>query len=179
MPIAATHMPVATATAEPLLEPPGVHSRFQGLRVGGGSKQANSVVTVLPRMMAPASPQPGHDRRVGRGRQIAGQRRPGAVGNPSTSMMSLMPIAIPAKRANRTPIANGRLELSRLPPRPFSIDDDPGLQAAVESFDRAQTLSTNCSDVVRPCSKACRIAEIEWRSIHLWYHSHERGESQC
>ena len=27
----------ATATAEPLLEPPGVWARFQGLRVGEGS----------------------------------------------------------------------------------------------------------------------------------------------
>ena len=53
--MAAKHMPVATAAAEPLLEPPGVWFTFQGLHVGGGSKQANSVVTVLPRMIAPAS----------------------------------------------------------------------------------------------------------------------------
>ena len=47
-------MPHATAAAEPLLEPPGVRSRFQGLRVGGGSKLAYCVVTVLPRSTAPA-----------------------------------------------------------------------------------------------------------------------------
>src|SRR5713226_406675 len=53
-PIAPRHMPVATAAAEPLEDPPGVCSRFHGLRVGGGSKHANCVVTVLPRMIAPA-----------------------------------------------------------------------------------------------------------------------------
>ena len=45
---------VATATADPLLEPPGVWAGFQGFLVGDGSMQANSVVTVLPIMIAPA-----------------------------------------------------------------------------------------------------------------------------
>src|SRR5208337_1039952 len=49
------HMPQATAAAEPLDEPPGVRSMFQGLRVTGGSIQAKGVVTVLPRMIAPAA----------------------------------------------------------------------------------------------------------------------------
>ena len=40
VPIAPKHMPQATAAAEPLDEPPGVRSRFQGLRVIGGSIQA-------------------------------------------------------------------------------------------------------------------------------------------
>ena len=53
-PMAAGHMRDATATAEPLLEPPGVWAGFQGLIAGDGSMQANSVVTVLPSMMAPA-----------------------------------------------------------------------------------------------------------------------------
>ena len=54
VPIAPRHMPHATAAAEPLDEPPGVRSRFQGLRVTGGSIQAKGVETVLPRMTAPA-----------------------------------------------------------------------------------------------------------------------------
>jgi hypothetical protein len=37
----------ATATHEPLLEPPGVWAVFQGLRLGDGSEVANSVVTAL------------------------------------------------------------------------------------------------------------------------------------
>src|SRR5207253_7725444 len=55
VPIAPRHMPHATAAADPLDEPPGVRSKFQGLRVTGGSIQANGVETVLPRMIAPAS----------------------------------------------------------------------------------------------------------------------------
>src|SRR5262245_4909824 len=53
-PSAPRHMPHARAAAEPLLEPPGVRSRFHGLRVTGGSKLAKFVVTVLPRNTAPA-----------------------------------------------------------------------------------------------------------------------------
>src|SRR6516225_11851006 len=53
-PSAPGHMPHARAAAEPLLEPPGVRVRSQGLRVTGGSKLAYSVVTVLPRRIAPA-----------------------------------------------------------------------------------------------------------------------------
>jgi len=34
LPVANGTMPVATATAEPLLDPPAVRSRSQGLRVG-------------------------------------------------------------------------------------------------------------------------------------------------
>src|SRR5262245_7889151 len=54
-PSAARHINVDTAAAEPLLEPPGVRSRFHGLRVTGGSKLAYCVVTVLPRKTAPAT----------------------------------------------------------------------------------------------------------------------------
>src|SRR5690606_23156888 len=49
-------VPDATAAAEPALDPPGVRSRSQGFRVGGGPlKYAYSVVWTLPRMMAPAA----------------------------------------------------------------------------------------------------------------------------
>ena len=53
-PNAAGIIRAATAAAEPLLEPPGVCSVFQGFRVGEGSAVANSVVTVFPRITAPA-----------------------------------------------------------------------------------------------------------------------------
>src|SRR5688500_4538019 len=53
-PSAPRHMPHATAAAEPLLDPPGVRDTSHGLRVTGGSKLANCVVTVLPRRTAPA-----------------------------------------------------------------------------------------------------------------------------
>ena len=43
------------AAAEPADEPPGVWAVFHGFRVGAGSRYANSVVTVLPTMIAPAA----------------------------------------------------------------------------------------------------------------------------
>ena len=55
VPSAAGSMPAATAAAEPLLDPPGVRLRSHGLRVPAGWVAANSVVTVLPMMIAPAS----------------------------------------------------------------------------------------------------------------------------
>jgi len=48
-------MRAATAAAEPDDDPPGVWATFQGLRVGAGSKYANSVVCTLPSTIAPAA----------------------------------------------------------------------------------------------------------------------------
>ena len=42
-----------TAADVPLDEPPGVRSRSNGLRVGGAAPRPNSVVVVLPIMIAP------------------------------------------------------------------------------------------------------------------------------
>src|SRR5437764_2327858 len=53
-PVAIGTIPAATAAAEPDDEPPGVCSRLCGLRVLPVCWCANSVVTVLPRMVAPA-----------------------------------------------------------------------------------------------------------------------------
>src|SRR5437870_10121506 len=61
VPSASGHIPVASAAAEPPLEPPAVSARFHGLRVAPKTAlvvlgpKANSGVFVLPRMMAPAS----------------------------------------------------------------------------------------------------------------------------
>ena len=45
-PRAAGIIPMPTAAAEPLLDPPGVRVGSQGLRVRDGCDEANSVVTV-------------------------------------------------------------------------------------------------------------------------------------
>ena len=55
VPSAIGTMKSATAAAEPLDEPPGVRRMSCGLVVLPGVTAANSVVTVLPRMTAPAS----------------------------------------------------------------------------------------------------------------------------
>ena len=95
-PIATGHMPAATAAADPLEEPPGVWARFHGLRVGGGSKHANCVVTVLPSITAPAprnKPTSSASRPTGGPCVISGEPAPVII--PLTSTMSLMPIGIP------------------------------------------------------------------------------------
>jgi hypothetical protein len=53
LPSASGTIPAATAAAEPDDEPPGVCLLFQGLTVGPGWRHANSVDTVLPKMVAP------------------------------------------------------------------------------------------------------------------------------
>src|SRR6202008_2939553 len=55
VPSAAATMPGAPAAAEPLLDPPGVRLGSCGLRVPRGCVAANSVVTVLPTITAPAA----------------------------------------------------------------------------------------------------------------------------
>src|SRR5512139_2386783 len=61
VPIAAGTKPAAVAAPEPLEEPPGKWSRFQGLRAGGhgrsndGPPVANSCVESLPMKTAPAA----------------------------------------------------------------------------------------------------------------------------
>ena len=55
------HSPAAMPAPEPLLEPPGMWSRFHGLRargkplVGSGPPSANSCIASLPSSTAPAS----------------------------------------------------------------------------------------------------------------------------
>ena len=55
VPKAKRTMPAATAAALPLEEPPGVCCGFFGCTVAAGTMVANSVVTVLPRITAPAA----------------------------------------------------------------------------------------------------------------------------
>src|SRR5262249_1408760 len=71
VPMASGTMPAATAAAEPDDEPPGVRSGSCGLRVLPGWKYANSVVTVLPMITAPADRKggPAVAARAGRGRE--------------------------------------------------------------------------------------------------------------
>src|SRR5579864_9816274 len=93
--VAPKHMPQAMAAAEPLLLPPGVRSRFQGLRVGGGSKLAYAVVTVLPTKTAPACRRRSTTGQSLRAMLLAHNFDPAAVGQSKTSKMSLTPIGMP------------------------------------------------------------------------------------
>src|SRR6202020_1674726 len=54
VPNASGTIPAATAAAEPDDEPPGVCRAFHGLVVRPGGRQANSVDTVLPKIVGPS-----------------------------------------------------------------------------------------------------------------------------
>src|SRR5262245_30293776 len=90
-PIAARLEPAATLAPEPPELPPGMRAGSQGLRAGGlETPAANSCVTVLPTMTAPAS----RNRLTTRASAFAGpaparDAEPQRVGSPSMSMMSL------------------------------------------------------------------------------------------
>src|SRR5882757_3353813 len=90
VPSAAGTIPQATAAAEPLLDPPGVRSRSHGLRVPRGSVAANSVVTVLATITAPASRKAATAAASQPDRQPLNRGEPISVGMSAVSMMSLM-----------------------------------------------------------------------------------------
>src|SRR5580658_3829416 len=96
VPSAALTIPAATDAAEPLDEPPGVCAVFQGLRVPRGSDAANSVVTVLPIMTAPASRSARTHAASFCERQPANSGEPISVGMSTVSIMSLIPTGMPS-----------------------------------------------------------------------------------
>src|SRR5581483_7711576 len=97
VPSASGQKPAATAAAEPLLDPPGVCSRLCGLRVGPGSSDANSVVTVLASTSAPASRNLVTQPAWGPANKVEGNCDPAFVGKPSTRNISLTPRSVPYK----------------------------------------------------------------------------------
>ena len=88
--------PAAAPAAEPLDDPPGVRARSQGLRVGPGNDAANSVVTVLPRIMAPAWRRAFTLAESRPERTPANSGEPMPVGMSSVSITSLTPMGIPS-----------------------------------------------------------------------------------
>ncbi len=102
-PMAPGTMRAATAAAEPDDEPPGVWAGFHGLRAGDGSRNANCVVWVLPRMTAPAARSRATAPQSRVGRVWANSRAPAVVGIPATSKMSLMPTGTPCSGPRERP----------------------------------------------------------------------------
>ncbi len=95
LPSASGTMPAPTAAAEPLEEPPGVCSGLCGLRVLPGEKYAHSVVTVLPRITAPAARSIATTAASARGVRPLCSAQPFSVGMSTVSMMSFRPTGTP------------------------------------------------------------------------------------
>src|SRR5262245_66687561 len=78
----------ATAAAEPLDEPPGVQTRFHGLRVGAGSVVGDSVVGSLPSRIAPAAFSGGTGGASSSGRKPGIALGPASVPSPAAAKLS-------------------------------------------------------------------------------------------
>ena len=107
LPWAIGTMPAATAAAEPPLDPPGVRSSAQGLRVG--PKRRDSVVGRMPisgNVVLPTMTNPASRIRRTRNESWCGTKLPNrslhiVSGMPSTARLSLIAIGTPAKGADR------------------------------------------------------------------------------
>jgi hypothetical protein len=93
--MAAGTMPAATAAAEPAEEPPGECVLLRGLHVRDGVSSASSVVTVLPRMTAPAARSRAMHTASFTGRRPAKMGEPFSVAKSAVSKMSFTPIGTP------------------------------------------------------------------------------------
>ena len=145
VPSAADAMPAATDAAEPLDEPPGVRAVSQGLRVPRGSDAANSVVTVLPMMTAPASRSARTQAASFSERQPANSAEPISVGMSTVSIMSLMPTGIPS------------IGEAGLPARQRSVDRSAAARAAGRLVHtKAPIRGSHCSNSASESSRNCR-----------------------
>ena len=103
LPSASGTMLAATAAADPLDEPPGVCAGSCGFRVLPGVRVANSVVTVLPMMTAPAARSSDTTEASRDGVRPACSTEPFSVGMSAVSMMSLMPTGTPCRAPTGCP----------------------------------------------------------------------------
>jgi hypothetical protein len=88
-------IPAATAAAEPLDDPPGVCAGLCGFRVLPAVRVANSVVTVLPMITAPAARSRSTTAASREGVRPACNTDPFSVGMSPVSMMSFSPTGTP------------------------------------------------------------------------------------
>ena len=164
-------MPVATAAADPLEEPPGVCSGLCGLRVLPGEKYANSVVTVFPMITAPAARSIAITAASREGVRPACSTEPFSVGMSAVSKMSLTPTGTPW----RGPVARPSLlqaSAARACARACSGSRNVHAWTCPStSRIRARQASTNCSELITPSriKRAASDADNKCRfcQIHL------------
>ncbi|CAM5357072.1 hypothetical protein SRIMM317S_01947 [Streptomyces rimosus subsp. rimosus] len=102
-------VPAATAAAEPPLEPPGMCSGDQALRVCGVvSPYANSWVWVLPVSTAPAARSRSVTAASASGTWSARTRELAVVGTPATSIRSFSATGTPCSGPRGRPAAISR-----------------------------------------------------------------------
>ena len=96
-------MRAPTAAPLPLDEPPGVRLSSHGLRDGPGVAKANSVVTVLPTIAAPALRSANTQAPSQPDDQPSKIGLPTCIGMSSVSCTSLMPTGMPSSAESGRP----------------------------------------------------------------------------
>src|SRR6266850_3110086 len=144
-----------TAAAEPLDEPPGVCSGLCGLRVLPGEKYAHSVVTVLPRITAPAARSIATTAASFRGVRPLCSTVPFSVGMSAVSMMSFKPTGTPLSGPNGSP---ERLRSSAARACASACSSSRNVQACTFGSSariRSRQLCTSSSEVSTPSRIRC------------------------
>ena len=159
VPIASGTMALATAAADPDDEPPGVRSAWCGLRVLPGSKVANSVLTVLPRITAPAARNRATTVASRAGVRPACSTLPSSVGMSAVSMMSFTPTGMPCSGPVARPSERSRSRAQAWARACFSSRYCQAWTAGSVSRTRARQASTNCSELIAPSAMA-RAASV-------------------
>src|SRR6267154_1409285 len=138
-------MPEPTAAAEPLDEPPGVREWSCGLHVPGhGDVAANSVVEVLPKMIAPASRNAWTDAESLPVLVPFQRAEPWPVGMSTVSMMSLMPMGMPSMAESGLPAFQRAVDSSamRRAPSILSARNAPTIGSSPAIFSRQDSRYT-------------------------------------
>ncbi len=152
VPSAALNMPAAAPAAEPLDEPPGVRARSCGFLVPRGSLAANSVVTVLPMMTAPAS------RNAATLAASRSERKPANSGEPfSVGMSAGLDDVLDAHRhaVDRRPRLAGAPTRARLiggDARAFEVEMNEGADLRLE---RGKGGETTLQEIARRIAALC------------------------
>src|SRR2546428_10577900 len=160
-------MPAATAAAEPLDEPPGEYAGSGGLRVLPEAPHANSVVTVLPMMTAPAARSCVTTAASRDGVRPAWIGEPFSVGMSAVSMMSLTAIGTPWSGPIGCPDSR-HWSAARAWPSAWSGSRNAhaSMRASV-SRTRARHAATYCSEAMTPSrmSRAASAADSACRLL--------------
>src|ERR1700689_5930651 len=161
-------MPAATEAADPLDEPPGVCATFHGLRVPGGADAANSVVTVLPMMTAPASRNARTDAASFSERQPEKSGEPISVGMSTVSMMSLMPTGMPSMADSGLPARQRAVDRSAAARAAGTLVQTKAPIRGSHCSRSASDLSRNSRGVSLPEAKCCAAAKYGRMIGFVW-----------
>ena len=158
-PVANGTMPLANAAAEPPDEPPGVRSRFQGLRVSPVSP--HSVAPLCPYsgvVVFPITTQPAaRSRATSTESPLAGsvdeRREPNRVGRPATSSRSFTASGIPASGPTPSPATKRR-----------SISAAVSRACSASTTTKALSSGSTCSIRAKAASVSSRADRVRLRT---------------